>query len=183
MVDEARVAATAGEGPGASVGAPGSGPIPSDADRWATFDRWAGWLFVAMALVTGIGGLIVLGAAATLPGSVGGLLCGIAIVEAVLLYGVGAALARRWGWARTAALLLLGIAAVQGVGGALLDLSRSTLTIPVGAILAIVVVASAPGRPPPMSATDRRWAAAIVGLALALVIAPAAAAFLLLDAT
>ena len=69
---------------------------------WATFDRWGGRLFVALALLTAVVGLLVVGplAVAVLPLPFIAAQMVILVVGAALLYAVAVALGRRWAWAR-----------------------------------------------------------------------------------
>ena len=66
----------------------------------------------------------------------------------VLLVIASIALDRHRAWARTTARWILWIIVAAGVGGALIDHLQPRLTIPLGAITAIVVLRRQPGSIP-----------------------------------
>ncbi len=135
-------------------------------DPWASFDRWGGRLFVVLALLTGVVGLLVVGPFAVralpplfLAAAVAFLVSGVA-----LLYVVAVALGRRWAWARLAAVWLLVAIALTGFLGAAADFTASRINIPLAAIAAVVVFLRKPGPLPAIGGRDRRTGT-VVGVA------------------
>ncbi len=178
---------------------PGSGPIgvpvaevdtvadaavaAAAADPWATFDRWASWFCLGLALLTGIVGLLVVGPVLNreLHPAIAVLTLAIVVTQTVLFYVVSAGLSRGWTWARPAAFWVLLLAVVTGFGGALVDLTQSKLTIPIGGILGVVILARAPARIQAATPGDARRST-LVGLALVIVtVLPAAMGFAATD--
>lgn len=152
-------------------------------DAWATFDRWASWFCLGLALLTGLVGLLAIGPvlSADLHPVLAALTLAIIAGEAVLLYAVSAGLSRGWTWARPAVFWVLLLAVVTGFGGAVVDLTHSRLTLPLAAILAVVILARAPGRVQAATTRDARRST-LVGLAfLALTVLPAGVAFAATD--
>lgn len=152
-------------------------------DPWATFDRWASWFCLAMALLTGLVGLLAIGPVlgTELHPVLAALMLAIIAGQAVLLYAVSAGLSRGWTWARPAVFWVLLLAVVTGLGGAVVDLTHSKLTIPLGAILGMVILARAPGRVQAGTTLDARRST-LVGLAfLLLTVLPGAVAYATTD--
>ena len=125
---------------------------------WATFDRWGGRLFVALALLTAVVGLLVVGplAVAVLPLPFIAAQMVILVVGAALLYAVAVALGRRWAWARLAAMWLLVAITLTGFLGSAADLTVQKITIPLAAIAAVLVLLRKPGPLPTIDGRDRR---------------------------
>jgi len=138
---------------------------PAD-DPWASFDRWGSRLLVALALLTAVVGLLVVGpfVVSALPplflaAAVAFLVSGVA-----LQYVVAVALGRRWAWARLAAVWLLVAIALTGFLGAAADLTASRITIPLAAIAAVLVLLRKPGPLPSIGGRDRRTGT-VIGVA------------------
>ena len=135
-------------------------------DPWASFDRWASTLFLIFAVL----GLLVILAIGGLGGNADGLLLalslGIAAVAAALLLGTSIGLDRQRGWARATAFGLLLIMLVTGLVGAAADFMGGRLTIPLGSIIAALVLVKKPGPLPAMSAHDGRVATGVLALYL-----------------
>ena len=146
---------------GAAAGANDGTPDP-----WASFDRWASNLFLVFAVL----GLLVIVAIGGLGRNADGLLLAlgvaIAAVAAALLLGTSIGLDRKRGWARAAASGLLVIMLVTGLVGAAADFMGGRLTIPLGSIIAALVLAKKPGPLPAMCARDGRVAVGVLGLYL-----------------
>ena len=125
---------------------------------WAAFDRWGGRLFVALALLTAVVGLLVVGplAVAVLPLPFIAAQMVILVVGAALLYAVAVALGRRWAWARLAAMWLLVAITLTGFLGSAADLTVQKITIPLAAIAAVLVLLRKPGPLPTIDGRDRR---------------------------
>ncbi len=156
---------------------------PVAADPWATFDRWASWFCLGLALLAGIVGLLSIGPVlgGDLHPVLAALMIAIIVGETALLYAVSAGLSRRLTWARPAALWVLWLTVVTGFGGALLDLTHAKISIPLGAILGVVILARAPGRAPAGTRDDTRRAS-LVGVALLVLLgAPFAVGFATTD--
>ncbi len=169
--------------------APGPGRALPDAeltppDPWATFDRWSSNLFLLLAVLgflvlLTVGGLA--GSVTDKPVAVVAIALGIAAVGAALLVVVSFALDRRRAWARTAAWYLLVILVVVGFGGAIIDLARGAITIPLGALAALYVMSRRPGPVPALAGRDRTVAAGIGLLFLAASVSPLLPARLITD--
>ncbi len=138
---------------------------------WASFDRWAGRYCLALALLAGIVGLLLIGPAVfqELHPVVGAVLLAVAAAEAVLLYLVSVGLGRRSPWARRAALWVLWLGVLTGFGGVLVDFPQGRITIPLGAIAAALILLLARRPLPPVSAGETRRATA-VGLSFLLLL-------------
>ncbi len=151
---------------------------------WATFDRWSSNLFLLLAVLgflvlLTVGGLA--GGVTDLPFVVVALTLAIAAVGAVLLVVVSFALDRRRAWARTAAWYLLVILVLVGFGGAIFDLARGSITIPLEALAALFVMTRRPGPVPALAGRDRTVAASIGLLFLAVSVAPGVPAWLVTE--
>ena len=143
-----------------------AGAADTTRDPWAAFDRWASNLFLIFAVV----GLLVILAIGGLGRNADGLLLalslGIAGVGSVILLGTSIGLDRKRGWARATAFDLLVIVLVAGLVGAVADFMGGRLTIPLGSIIAAIVLAKKPGPLPAMSAHDGRIATGVLALYL-----------------
>jgi hypothetical protein len=148
-------------------------------EHWAGFDRWSSNLFLLIAVLTFVVLLAVGGLAGEsgVPTNVVLTTLALALVQVVLLVTASIGLDRHWAWARTTARWILWIMIVTGVGGALIDLLQPRLTIPLGAIAAIVVLRRQPGSI--SSIAGRNWwiAIGIGAVFLAATIAMAGAAW------
>ena len=166
-----------GERPASGVRAPGppaagaDGPPPADA--WATFDRWSSNLFLVLAVLGLVVTLTVAGASATYAAR-GALLAAVAIAgcSLVILVVTAAGLDRRTAWARPTAWVVLLVMIVSGLAGAVLDLARNTLTVPLGAAFALLVASRKPG---PIRLPGGRDRGIAIALSVAYVVAGGAA--------
>ncbi len=145
---------------------------PAPSVPWATFDRWARNLFLALALVALVAWLTVIGFA-NQPGAttlaIGWTIDAGLAFEANALLGVLAILALAWlaagldvgrPWARPAARNALVILVVVGLLEVVLDLTAGRLTIPLAAFGALAVISRRSGQPLAVHGRD----AAIAGL-------------------
>jgi hypothetical protein len=147
--------------PAASAAAPG----------WEAFDRWSSNLFLLLALLGLLGALVAL---AWPPGDspalvLSTLLSSLATIAGAYALMVGLRDARSWARPASAAVLLAIVAA--GVLQVILDLTASRITIPLGALLAIVVLGKRPSDRPPTASRDRRIGGA-AGIAAFLILLP-----------
>lgn len=137
-------------------------------DPWATFDRWSRnllWFSIGLALLVAV---IVFAAAGGAPG--GAVLAAVVTlaadlaVYAILIRGLGDGAP----WARPATVGVLWVMVGTGLLGALLDLTARTLTIPLGAILALWVLSKRPAGValPPLATGARRTVVALVTVSL-----------------
>jgi hypothetical protein len=147
----------------AAIDAAVAGAVAPDEDPWATFDRWSANLFAALAILAGIVFLLVAGAAsrADMPTLLLAILS-IALTIAPLVVAY-TGLRERASWARAAADVLLWAIILSGAIEVLSDLTVQKLTIPVGAILAVVVLGRRPEKQRPVVGRDRRIALVVGG--------------------
>ncbi len=122
---------------------PSQGPVPIEG-----FDRWA-WilLLVLGALAVLVGGMAIdRGPAEDGPSGSAGLAAMVSLfVGAAMLFGVAWGLGARRSWARPAAVLLLWVLIAIGILRIAFALAGAgTLTLPVEAILAALVLATLP---------------------------------------
>lgn len=141
--------------------------VAAPRDAWATFDRWSSNLFLVVAVVGLLVILIIGGQAPNMDALLVATGLAIAVTSSVLLLVTSVGLDRKRGWARATAFGVLLITLVSGLVGAVSDFTRGTLTIPLGTIIAALVLTRKPGPLPAMSAHDRRVAAGLLVLYLA----------------
>jgi hypothetical protein len=142
------------------------GALPGDA--WRTFDRWSSALFLALAVLGLLAAIAVVGMAnGTIPAIATGATIVIAALGSVVLYAVAAGLDRGRSWARPAAWAALVILVGAGLVGAAVDLAHGRITVPLGAVVAAVVLAKRPGPLPAAGWRDRRIAVGLSGLLVA----------------
>lgn len=153
------------ESPPVAPGASGSAPA---ADPWRRFDRWTSTFFVVLAVVTFLAALTVgpyALADPTVPGEAVAAMIGVALLQIAVLGVASVGLDRRRPWGRTAALGLLLVIIVADVVRVVVDLTRSQITVPLAAIVALYLLTTRPGPLPGLGGRDRRIAGAIVALA------------------
>jgi len=148
------------------VGEQGGGAIPIDGTEIDDdpFRRWAGVLLAALALLALLAGVL---AAWIAPVPFGFGLLGIAALQAALVAfaWVGLRDDRRWG--RPAAFAILGATAAIGIGGAILDFTRGVITIPIFALLALVVLRMAGPMAMPVGTSRRTLVVLLASLVAA----------------
>jgi hypothetical protein len=132
--------------------------LPAAADPWTAFDRWAGYLFLLLALLAGFSVLLLAGAVGGAPQVVAALTLA-SIIAAIALLGVTmVGLRDHSSWARPTAEVLLWATVAMGVLQVVADLTVQKITIPIGAILGLAVLwLRSSGRSRP-AARDRRIA-------------------------
>ena len=131
---------------------------------WGVFERWSGNLFAALAILAGIVFVVVIAGAGSKAGLpvlvVATLSIALTIVPLVVTYR---GLRERASWAPAAAEALLWAIVVSGGIQVLTDLTVRKLTIPIGAILALVVLGKRPAERLPVVGRDRRTALLLGG--------------------
>ncbi|MGE5156396.1 MAG: hypothetical protein ACM3JP_02745 [Betaproteobacteria bacterium] len=130
---------------------------------WTRFDRWSSNLFLLGAVLALLVLLTLLGLLGSngLPGIVITLTLAVGLANAAVLVRTSVALDRATGWARPAAVAILWILVVMGLVGAVVDLAKATIPIPILPIIALLVLGSRPGPLPRVVDRDSRTAAAI----------------------
>ena len=138
----------------------------STADRWRRFDRWSSVFFLSLAAVAFVAALTVLSAAEAAGTDVLAWLITVTIATVALLLAAAFALDRETPWARTTAVGLLVVVVATDAVRVVVDLTRSSITIPLAAIVALCLLSIRPGPLARLWGRDRSVALAIVGLFL-----------------
>lgn len=127
-------------------------------DPWRRFDSWSRTLFTLLGLFAAFAFLLVVMPAIDIGIAVGGLVVVSTALAIASLFLVVAAIGRGTSWARPAAVATLWAIVAAGTIGVVADLLVPRLTIPLGAILAIVVLVARPAERPAGVRRDRRIA-------------------------
>ncbi len=147
-----------GEGVAADPGEPG--------DPWSRFDAWTQNSFALLALLGGLAFLLLIGTASG-AGALAAVLMTIAMALAVgPLVAIVVGIRRGISWARPAAVAALWAFVISGAIELVTGFLVPKLTIPLGAILALVVLRTRPTGRPVVAPRDRRIALALGGLLL-----------------
>lgn len=133
------------------------------ADPWRRHDRWASIFFLSLAAVTLIVALTVLTAAEAAGGDVLAWLLAVTIADIAVLFVASVALDRGAPWARTAAVGMLAMIVAGDAISVLVDLTRSTITIPLAGIIALYLLSIRPGPLPRLAGRDRSMALLVAG--------------------
>jgi hypothetical protein len=148
------------------------------ADPWSRFDAWSRALFAVLGLLGVFAFLLVVMPSIRVGVPVGALVVVSTAVAIACLTVVVVAIGRGLSWARPAAVATLWAILAAGVVGAVADLLVPRLTIPLGAILALVVLGARPALRQAATCRDRRLALGLGAAYLAAGVLTAAATML-----
>jgi len=147
-----------------SPGSPAAAPAATIAERWRRFDRWTSTFFACLAAVTLIAALTVLTAAEGAGGDVLARLLAVTIAEILVLFLVAVAQDRGAPWGRPAAVGLLLVIVASDAIRVVVDLTLSTITIPLAGLAALYLLSIRPGPVASRPGRERWIALAVVGL-------------------
>jgi hypothetical protein len=128
------------------------------ADPWSRFDGWSRALFAVLGLLWVFAFLLAVMPSIRVGVPVGALVVVSTAVSIACLTVVVVAIGRGLTWARPAAVATLWAILAAGVVGAVADLLVPRLTIPLGAILALVLLRARPADRQAATGRDRRLA-------------------------